>query len=209
MSDLECRVLAFEKANRRWRWATIVIGAVLLIGAFSAANAPDIVPDVLRAGRIEVLAPDGEAAIVLEADAHASTLRLSARGPNHRRMIDLSANQESARLTLLKHAEAPLLSARVDDAGSSLMLFDGREPSGQPRSIIMRNACATGNKLGGATITLAKGSRKTDVKAGLCMPDPDGDASLMLGGPKGNTVTLRVNPEDGKLDFLEDRRPDW
>jgi hypothetical protein len=41
------------------------------------------------------------------------------------------------------------------------------------------------------------------------MPDTDGDASLMLGGPKGNTVTLRVNPEDGKLDFLDDRRPDW
>lgn len=209
MSNLECRVLALEKANRRWRCATIVIGAGLLIGAFGAAHAPDIAPDVLRARRIEVLAPDGEPAIVLEADAHRSTLGISARGPNHRRMICLSANEQGARLTLLKHAEAPLLSARVDDAGSSLMLFDGREPSAQPRSIIMRNACATGSKLGGATITLAKGPRKTDVRAGLCMPDPDGDVSLMLGGPKGNAVTLRVNPEDGKLDFLDDQRPDW
>ena len=90
------------------------------------------------------------------------------------------------------------------------MLFDGREPSSQPRSIIMRTAHAPESKRAGeAAITLAKGPRKTDVKAGLCMPDPDGDASLMLGGPKGNTVTLRVNPEDGKLDFLDDRRPDW
>ncbi len=86
MSNLECRIVALEKANRRWRCAASVTGALLLIGAMTAASAPDTVSDVLRARRIEVLAPDGEPAIVLKASVHGSELSLSARSRVMRRI---------------------------------------------------------------------------------------------------------------------------
>ena len=118
-------------------------------------------------------------------------------------MIDLSVDQDAARLTLMKNAEAPLLSAEVDDAGSILGLFDGRQPSQRPRSIILRAACETENKQDEAMIALTRLHAKSFVGAMLRVRDPDDKASLMLGGSEADNVTLRVNPEDGKLDFLE------
>ena len=203
MSDLERRIVALEQANRRWRCAAFVTGAVLLIGAIGAASAPDTVPDVLQARRIEVLAPDGEPAIVLRANVKGSSLSLSARSPNHTRIVDLAADQEGARMMLMKHKEAPLFSVLVDDAGSALSLFDGREPTQRPRSIILRTAWDSENGQDGASIALARLHAKNPLGAMLCVRDPDDKTALMIGGSGAKNVTLRVDPQDGKLDFLE------
>ena len=206
MSDVESRLVALEKAVRRWRYAAFVTGVVLLIGAIGAASAPDNVRDVLRARRIEVLAPDGEPAIVLRADIHGSSLSLTARDPNHRRMVTLAADQDETRLMLMKHEEAALFSVSVNDAGATLSLFDGREPSQRPRGIILRSACPNeDDERGGAGMMLMRGHKRSDVEASLSVRDPDGKASLMLGESGADDVVLRVDPKDGKLDFLVGR----
>jgi hypothetical protein len=88
---------------------------------------PDEVPDLLQARRIQVLAPDGKPVIMLNADAHGSVLTLLGQGQSHQGAIMLAADKEGFRRMLMKNQEAPLLTAQVDDAGSSLTLFDGRE----------------------------------------------------------------------------------
>jgi hypothetical protein len=202
MSNLERRIEALEKANRRWRYLAGLLALLPLIALTVAAKLPDQVPDLLQAKCIEVLAPDGKPAIILKADSDGSSLRLTGCGPDHKRAIALEAYKEGVRLMLMKHAEAPLLSAQVDDNGSSLTLFDGRQPSQNPRSVVLRSACSTEFREGGAAICLMSSQRAQGVQAGLFMQEPPGGSSLLLGGPKGKTVSVRVNQENGKVDFV-------
>ena len=97
----------------------------------------------MQARRIEVLSPNGKPAIVLEANNDGARLSIVAQGKDHKRAIALSAHKESVNLVLMKHAEAPLLNARVDDDGAVLGMFDGREPSQGPRGILLRTQCPT------------------------------------------------------------------
>ncbi len=203
MSDLERRVAALERAARRWRAAAALLAIVLLLAGAGAANTSDDVPDLLRARRIEVLAPDGKPVIVLRAEAQGSRLTLHGPDRNQERAIVLGVVEEAAHLMMMKNKEAPLLSARVDDAGSSLTLIDGRQPSQEPRSIRLRSAHATEDMRGGTTITLMRGLRKIGVEAALPMEESTGDASLYLGGSRGKAAKLRVNQDNGKVEFLD------
>ncbi len=206
MSDLERRIEALEKVNRRWRYAAVSLAGVLLIALVSAGKMPDDVPDLLQARRIEVLAPDGKPAIVLSANADGSSLSLSAQGRDHKRRIALAAHEEGVSLVLMKHAEAPLLTAEVDDDGSSLALFDGREPSQNPRGIILRTRRPADGNPGGTAIMLNKGMRKDELRAGLFIMEPTEtmDISyLFLGGTQGKTAMIKVNQQNGKLEVLD------
>jgi hypothetical protein len=202
MSNLECRIEALEKANRRWRYVAGLLALLPLLALTVAAKLPDKVPDLLQAKRIEVLAPDGKTAIILKADSDGSSLRLTSRGPAHKRAIALEANTENVQLMLLKHAEAPLLRAQVDDNGSSLFLFDGRESSQKPRAVVLRSARSTKSREGGAAICLMSSQRKQDVQAGLFMQEVPVVSSLLLGGYKGKTVIVHTNQDSGKVDFV-------
>ena len=91
MSNLECRTEALERANRRWRYAAGLLALLTLTALTVAMKPPAHVPDLLQAKRIEVLAPDGKPAIILKADSEGSSLRLGARGPDHKRAIALEA----------------------------------------------------------------------------------------------------------------------
>jgi len=218
MSDIERRIEALERDNRRWRYAAGVLGSVLLITWTCAASLQDKVPELLQARRIQVLDPDGKPVIVLRADDHASALVLS-YGQNHERVISLAAHKDDVGLMLMKNKEAPLLSARVDDAGSYLALFDGRQPSQKPRGIVLTSTSSAENpstsptvnrRRFGTSINLMQGSRQDDVKAGLSMRDPSGDVSLLLSGSRGKAVSLRVNQVDGKVQFLDEtNKPVW
>jgi hypothetical protein len=112
------------------------------------------------------------------------------------------ADREGVHFVLMKHAEAPLFFAEVDDNGSSLALFDGRQPSQNPRSIILRSTSPVGGNPGGTMINLMKGPRKADIQAGLLMLENDKGTSLLLGGDKGKSVNIRVDQEDGKVGFF-------
>lgn len=203
MSDLECRIEALEKTNCLWRYAAGVLGSVLLIGLVTAMNIPDQVPDLLQARRIQVLSPEGKPVIELSANAHGSMLTLLGQGQIHQRTIELAADQEGVRLVLMKNKEAPLLTAQVDDAGSSLALFDGREPSQEPRGILLRSAYPTEDREGGTAVTLTQGWRKAGLQAGLLMKEPPGTAFLLLGGQQGKAVRVSVNQQNGKVEFVD------
>ncbi len=213
MSDLERRIEALEKVNRRWRYAAVSLAGVLLIALVSAGKMPDDVPDLLQARRIQVVAPDGKPAIVLSARADGSSLSLSAQGRDHRRRIALAAHKEGVSLWLMKHAEAPLLRAEVDDDGSSLALFDGREPSQKPRGIMLKTRRPADGNPGGTGIMLNKGMWKEELRAGLFIMEPteSKDISyLFLGGPKGKTAMVKVNQENGKVEVLDKSyKPIW
>ncbi len=103
---------------------TGLFAALLLISLTFGAKLPDSIPDVLQARRIEVLVPDGKPGIVLSADGNRSAIGLTAQGQDHKRAISLMAYREGVELVLMKHAEAPLFLARVNDNGSSLTLFE-------------------------------------------------------------------------------------
>jgi hypothetical protein len=213
MSDLERRIEALEKVNRRWRYAAVSLAGVLLLAFVSAGKMPDDLPDLLQARRIQVVAPDGKPAVVLSATADGSSLTLSAQGRDHRRRIALAAHKEGVSLVLMKHAEAPLLRAEVDDDGSSLALFDGREPSQKPRGIVLRTRRPADGNPGATAIMLNKGMRKDELRAGLCIMEPTEkmDISyLFLGGPQGKTAMVKVNQQNGKVEVLDKSyKPIW
>jgi hypothetical protein len=202
MSEIEKRIESLERINRRWRYMTGLFAALLLISLTVGAALPDSIPEVLKARRIEVLAPDGKPGIVLSVDANRSAIGLTAQGRDHKRAISLMADREGVELVLMKHAEAPLFLARVNDSGSTVFISDGREPSQKPRSIVLRSTSPADDSPGGTMINLMKGPRKADIQAGLLMLENGKGTSLLLGGDKGKTVNIRVNQEDGKVGFL-------
>jgi hypothetical protein len=202
MSEIEKRIESLEKINRRWRYITGLFAALLLISLTVGAKLPDSIPEVLQARRIEVLAPDGKPGIVLSTDGNRSAIGLTAQGPDHKRGISLMAYREGVELVLMKHAEAPLFLARVNDSGSTVFISDGREPSQNPRGIILRSVSPAEDSPGGTMINLIKGPRKADIQAGLLMLENGKGTSLLLGGDKGKSVNIRVNQEDGKVGFL-------
>ena len=202
MSEIEQRIESLERINRRWRYMTGLFAALLVISLTVGAKLPDSIPEVLQARRIEVLAPDGKPGIVLSAETNRSAIGLTAQGKEHKRAIALMAYREGVELVLMKHAEAPLFLARVNDSGSTVFISDGRKPSQKPRSIVLRSLSPTEDNPGGTMINLMKGPRKADIQAGLLMLENGKGTSLLLGGDKGKSVNIRVNQEDGKVGFL-------
>ena len=210
MSDIERRIEAIEKANRRWRHAVGLLASVLLIALTIAivltiaAKIPDKVAEVLRAKRIEVLGPDGNPVIELKAEGDVSTLILSGVGQHNEKGVALGVVKDVAYLILAKHKEAALFWAQVDDAGASLSLYDGRPGSQEPRGVVMRSVYPTEHTLGETNITLMRGWQKEGIQAQLSIQGPAGAPSLYLGGPDGKAVSLRVNQENGRVEFLDE-----
>ena len=135
--EIEKRIESLERINRCWRRMTGIFAALLLISLTVGAKPSGSILDVLRAKRIEVLTPDGKPGIVLSVYSDGSAIGLTAPGQDHKRRIIMSTHREGVNLMLMKHAEAPLFIANVDDNGSSLSLFDAREPSQNPGGIIL------------------------------------------------------------------------
>lgn len=202
MLEIEKRIESLERTNRRWRRMAGLFAVLLLIALTGSANPPASIPDVLRAKRIEVIAPDGKPVIVLNADSNSSGIGLSAQGQGHKGRIVLSADREGVHLFLMKHAEAPLFMANVDDSGSSLSLFDGRERGRNRSSITLSSIYSTEVNLGATSINLRKGTAKGNAQAGLSIVENDNAASLSLGGDDGKMVNVRVDQKDGKVRFL-------
>jgi hypothetical protein len=232
MSDLERRIEALEKVNRRWRYAAVLLGSVLLIALVGGAKSADEVPDLLQARRIEVLRPDGKPGIVLEANKDKSALSIrawaesnkdrdptvmleanenvsglsvTARGNDGQRSIGLGADEESVGFAMMENKESPFLMAKGNDEGSSLALFDGREPSQKPAMIALRTQWSKEEKRGGAWVGVTKGGRMDEMRARLFMQETDAmeGSYLHLGGEKGKMATVTVNQENGKLEIWD------
>lgn len=203
MNDLERRIASLERCNRRWRYAAWTVGALLLIVSAVAAKAPEKVPEVLQAKRIEVLAPDGRRAIVLQGDRNGSSLLLTGRGEHRQRAISLTADQEGTRLMLMRDKESPLISLLTADAGATLALYDGRSSSQRPRSIVMRSLQSTDRYRGGASLIVSRGQRDSDIEAMLAVREPDNKVALRLGDTTAADVSLQIDAQEGKLAFQD------
>ena len=205
MSEIEKRIESLERINRRWRYMTGLFAVLLLISLTVGAKLPDSIPEVLQARRIEVLTPDGKPGIILSVDDNGSGIGLTAPGKGHKRRISLSAHREGVHLMLMKHAEAPLFIASVDDNGSLLSLFDAREPSRDRGGIVLKSASPAEDYPGVTMINLIKGGAlKEDIQAGLLILESEKAASLVLGGDDGKLVNIRVNQKDGKVGFFNE-----
>ncbi|MHC4740960.1 MAG: hypothetical protein ACYS8Z_03555 [Planctomycetota bacterium] len=213
MSDLERRIEALEKANRSWRYAAVLLGSVLLIALVSGGKPADEAPDLLQAKRIEVLAPDGKPRIVLEAHDNRSALSIVAQGKGGQRAIGFGADEEGVGMMFMKHKEYPLLRFDGNDDGCMLAMFDGREPSQEPRGILLRTQRPTEGGLAGTVVALTRGSSKVDTRAGMFITEPTETVEqtyLQLAGSEGKTATVRVNQENGKLEvFGEGNKVMW
>jgi len=202
MSNIEYRIKALEKANRRLHSVAGLLGGILIITLVCAMKSPAIVHDTLQAKRLEIVTPDGKPAMVLSADVDGSTLNLTGYGDEHTRAIELRADKEGARLMLMKHMEAPLLTAQVDDSGAVLSLFDGHEPSESPKYIVLRSNYSTKQRHGGAGVFINQRNQKDSLKAGLIVDD-SGKSNLLLGDSEGKAVRVGVNQQNGKVEFVD------
>jgi hypothetical protein len=203
MSDIEKRIESLEKTNRLWRYTAGLFACLLIVTLTVGVKLPGSVPEVLQAGRIEVLRPDGEPGIALVAEADRSAIWVGAQGPDHKRGISMVAHKDAVEVVLLKHAEAPLFIARVNDDGTVLLLSDGRQPSQKPRSIILRSTSSAEEDNQGLTkIYMTKGPR--NIQAGLSLSEDGKGTALFLGGDKGKSVNILVNQQSGKVDFLDE-----
>ena len=112
MQELERRLAAVERALKRWRLASLALAAVMTMVCAMAA-APQRVPDVVRAKKIEIGRADG-AGISLQSDGEFATFTMT----NRRGKITLMADSES---------DTPLA---VKDSDGRVVAWIGAEPLG-------------------------------------------------------------------------------
>ena len=104
-TPLEKRFTRLEQSNRRWRascFALLLIGGV---GFIIAAEQPAAPAEIIQARRIELIGPDGRAAIVLEAKADSTSLAVW--GPDHQHAAVLVAQSTKSALMLMKNKDTP------------------------------------------------------------------------------------------------------
>jgi hypothetical protein len=124
MDDVESRLAALEKSNRRWRAGCIVLLSLLGLGVLLAAERSPAPPAILQARRIEVLDAKGKAVITLQASDEASTIAVE--GPDHEHTAVIVAKAKSASLMLLKNKEAVEVFAEAGNEGGQLGVTNGR-----------------------------------------------------------------------------------
>ena len=206
MNELEKRIESLELCNRRWWRAAWITATVVLAGLMVAAKTPEGADNVLRAKRIEVLAPDGTPAIVLSADDHNASLTISAPAEESDHAIALNAGKDGTQLMMMRGKESPLFLVLTDEAGSTLALSANHELKERSRSISLRSIRRTDRYGGGAYIMLARngGHKRADIDAMFSVREPDGKVAIVLGDFNAGDIALKS--EDGVLEFVEPDR---
>lgn len=205
MATLEERVVGLERAARRWRYAAVVLGMLLAVGVTVAAKTSEKVPDVMRVRRLEVVRPDGTAAIELSAEDRQARFYLHG-SPDSELGMAFGAHEEGVSLMVLKHKEVPLFFVQADENGAMLYLSDGRETSQGPNRIALGSVHNDQNPHGLATLSFFRGSGlKPPKEAGLHLEGSSQGTFLLLGGPEGKRAKVRVEQETGKVEFLDEK----
>jgi hypothetical protein len=123
--SLEERFARLERSNQRWRTACLALMLIGGIGFVVAADQPPGPAEIIQAKRIELIGPDGKAAIVLEAKADSTSLAVW--GPDHEHAAVLVAQRSKAALMLMKNKDAPEVFAEAVDHGGEIGVTDGRD----------------------------------------------------------------------------------
>ena len=124
MNDLESRVAALERSNRRWRAGCVAL--LLLMGAslvVAAEKSGQPLP-IVQAHRIDVVDAKGRAVISLQSGDDAATIAVE--GPDHEHTVVLVAKSKSSSLMLLKNKASVGVFAQAGDEGGQVGVTNGR-----------------------------------------------------------------------------------
>src|SRR5438874_2246573 len=121
---LEERLARLERSNRRWRRSCVALVAFIATGLVLAAEQAPAPAEILQAKRLELIGPDGKAAIVMEAKPDATSLAVW--GPDHEHAAVFVAQKNKAAMMLMKNKEAPEVFAEAVDQGGQIGVTDGR-----------------------------------------------------------------------------------
>lgn len=117
MHDLDERLTQLERSSRRWRWATLSLVGLGLLGAVQ------VEPSSLTCSKLEVVGPGGRSGIILAIDAQGNP-SLILRDDARRARAGLSVNPTGGASTLWltdqDQYEAATLTATK--AGGTLLL---------------------------------------------------------------------------------------
>jgi len=189
--SLEERMTRLERSNRRWRAACL--GLVLLVGIGFVVAAESAPPpaEIIQAKRIEVIGPDGKAAIVMEAKPDATSFAVW--GPDHEHAAVLVAKVDKTAMMLMKNKGAPEVFAEAVDQGGQIGVTDGRD-----QTIAMERAALniSGSSSGFSIFHVVNGHPESRLSfsklgGGLELRTPGGKAvTRVIGAEKGGRVEI-------------------
>lgn len=190
---VEERLTQLERSNRRWRTACIALLSLIGIGLIAAAEKAPAPAEILQAKRIELIGPDGKAAIVMEAKPDATSLAVW--GPDHEHAAVLVAKPDKTAMMLLKNKDAPEVYAEAVDQGGQIGVTDGRDVAGATDRAALN---MSGSPSGFSIFHVVNGhpeSRLSFSKLG---------GGLELRTPGGKAVTRVVGAEKGsRIEILD------
>lgn len=197
--SIESRLDRLERSCRRWRVGCIACLSIIGIGLIAAAEKAPPPAEIVQAKRIEVIGPDGHAAIVMEAKADETSFAVW--GPDHEHAAVLVAKGDKSAMMLLKNKDAPEVFAEAVDQGGQVGVTDGRDvtaPAAERATLNM-----SGSPSGFSIFHLVNGKPESRLSfsklgGGLELRTPGGKAvTRVIGAEKGSRI--EILDSDGKL----------
>lgn len=187
----EERLTRLERSNRRWRVVCIALLSLVGIGLIAAAEKAPAPAEILQAKRIELIGPDGKAAIVMEAKPDATSLAVW--GPDHEHAAVLVAKPDKTAMMLLKNKDAPEVYAEAVDQGGQIGVTDGRDVAGATDRAALN---MSGSPSGFSIFHVVNGRPESRLSfsklgGGLELRTPGGKAvTRVVGADKGSRVEI-------------------
>ena len=201
-SSLEARFERLERSNRRWRAACLCVLLIALIGFVAAAETAPAPAEILQAKRIEVIGPNGKAAIVMEAKADETSLAVW--GPDHEHAAVIVAKSDKTAMMLMKNKGAPEVFAEAVDQGGQIGVTDGRDTSNPgDRAALNMSGSASGFSI----FHVVNGHPESRLSfsklgGGLELRTPGGKAvTRIIGADRGGR--MEIIDSDGKTVWAE------
>jgi hypothetical protein len=200
--SIDERLLRLERSNRRWRAGCFGILLLMLIGFIVAAEKAPPPAEIIQARRIEVIGPDGKAAIVMEAKPDSTSLAVW--GPDHEHAAVLVAKPDKTAMMLMKNKDAPEVFAEAVDQGGQIGVTDGRDQTTATDRTALNIA---GSASGFSIFHVVNGHPESRLSfsklgGGLELRTPGGKAvTRVIGAERGGRV--EIIDSDGKMVWSE------
>jgi hypothetical protein len=190
-SSLEERFERLERSNRRWRTACLGVLVIVAVGFVVAAENAPAPAEIIQAKRIELIGPDGKAAIVMEAKADETSFAIW--GPDHEHAAVLVAKSDKTAMMLMKNKGAPEVFAEAVDHGGQIGVTDGRDTT-NPNDRAALNM--SGSASGFSIFHVVNGHPESRLSfsklgGGLELRTPGGKAvTRVIGAERGGRVEI-------------------
>lgn len=190
--SLEHRVQCLERSNRRWRGSCVALIG-LVAGSFLISAEKTTPPsEIVQTKRFELIGPDGQAAVVMQAKSDGASLAVW--GPDHQHAVVLVGQAKKAALMLMKDPQTPEVFAEAVDQGGQIGVTDGKsgaDASGERTALNL-----TGSPSGFNLMQIVNGKPESRLSfsrlgGGLELRTPGSKAATrILGSDKGGRVEI-------------------